>query len=458
MIDDPANHPAIKPAVNTLAKTFDMARDPDPEMHDLWVRKSKLIDEDVNAWLNIDASAEDHYKRARILRKVIPYCGCILKCMSSASILPVWALTWELDQEYNTEYHQRFREWLKNVQKNDLVVLGAITDVKGDRSLQPHQQDPDLHVHVHKRRKDGVVLRGAKVSVTGDNVANEIIVMPSRSLTEADKDCAICCAVPVDSPGLIMIVRPAPSTPRRTDMESFISHNQGITEPLEIFEDVFVPWERVFMDGEWEDCNRLAATINPRIERAGVCGAGCTAGRLDLAVGAAALMIEYNGLEKAHHLQDKLTQLAFLAEESFLIGVGAAFTGELHPSGVWMSNPMGVLKHLTRSKAPFKAAHLLMNIAGALPCTIPSMLDYKNPETKGYFDKYFVGKAGIPAEYRIRCAKLIADITSSPFAIDQMWESVLGGGTDENANMVMRRFGNFEERKKLAKKVAGIPE
>ena len=243
--------------------------------------------------------------------------SCFQRCVGFDAMNAMYSTTYDMDQKLGTDYHRRFCDYLKYIQENDFMVSGSMTDVKGDRGKAPHQQDdPDMYVRVVDKNDKGVIIRGAKAHMTGIINSHEMLVMPTVALREEDKEYAIACAVPVDAPGIIHIFGRQTNDLRRLegDMDQG-NATFGVVggEALTILEDVFVPWERVFMCGEYE----FAGTLVERFasyhrQNYG----GCKGGVSDIIIGATAQMAEYNGVAKASHIRDKITEMIHLAERS----------------------------------------------------------------------------------------------------------------------------------------------
>ncbi len=452
-IDNMVDHPLFKPGIDASSATYKAAHD--PRYRDLATVMSPLISERINAWTHIDQNAEDLIAKQKMTRMLTAQYVCIHRCLTVNTLGTVWGTTYEIDEKYNTQYHQRAIEFTKQVQKNDLLLAAAITDVKGDRSLLPHQQvDPDLYLRVVEKKKNGIIVRGAKANITGAAYANEIVVIPCRALTEKDKDYAVCFAIPPDTPGVTLIVRPPPVPRVIKKLDDPLSSKYGQVECLVIFEDVFVPWERVFMCGEW-DCTGAAMDILGVIERQGALG--CRAGRHDLLIGSAALIAEYNGVEQASHIRHKLTDMLMAAEIIYACGISSAIEGKKHPSGMYLGNILSsnVGKYHCSSKLR-EAFGYCQDISGGLVVTVPLEEDIHGPETRGYVEKYLKGKAEVPTEQRLRAFKLMEDLTASRLGGWILGESICGGGSPQAQRIQALQNFDMERCKKAARIAAGI--
>ena len=251
-IDDPVEHPIIRPSINALAATYDLAQ----TNPDLAASVSPYTGEKINRFLHIAENADDLILQNKMQRKLGQLTGtCFQRCVGMDAINSLHSVTYDMDQKYQSDYHQKFLSFLTMVQHGGFVISGAMTDVKGNRNLLPHQQsDPDLYVRVVDRNEDGVFIRGAKAHQTGCINSHWLIVMPTLRLTEKDKTYAIVGAIPVDAKGITYIYGRQSSETRHMEESTIDTGNQKFSgqEALVIFENVFIPNEFVFLDGEYE--------------------------------------------------------------------------------------------------------------------------------------------------------------------------------------------------------------
>jgi 4-hydroxybutyryl-CoA dehydratase/vinylacetyl-CoA-Delta-isomerase len=366
----------------------------------------------------------------------------------------VYITTYDLDKKCGTNYHERFKKFLKYVQDNDLMLAGAMSDPKGDRSLRPHQQkDPDVYVHVVEKKDDGIVIRGAKAHITGTVNAHEIIVMPTRAMGVEDKDYAVCFAVPVDAKGITLIFGRQTNDTRRLDGEIDSGNAKyGIVggEALIVFDNVFVPWDRVFMCGEYDFTGQLVETF-AGFHRSNY--GGCKVGLADVVTGAAYWMAENNGVEKSPYIRDLLAEMTSMAETCWSCSLACSYQGNKTNSGAYTINPLlaNVVK-LNITKFTYEWMRLAQDIAGGLIITLPSEKDFRNPEIGKYIDKYLVGKAGTPTEHRIRILRLIENMAVGA----GLPEALHGAGSPQAQKMMIQRRANFEGKKELAETIVSI--
>ncbi len=451
LVDDVAEHPFLKPTVRSMLATFELAFS--SEHRDLARAWSPFIESEVNRFNHIHESVEDLVKKVKLLRVLSRRVGsCFQRCVGWDALNTASIITYRIDGRHGTSYYERFIRYLKYVQERDLVVAGAMTDVKGDRRLRPSEQvDPDLYVHVAEKREDGVVVRGAKANITGVAASDEIFVMPTRAMSERDRDYALVFAIPVDTEGVKLIVGRQVNDTRRLEGEIDGLPYHAAHECLVVFDDVFVPWSRVFMCGEWEFAGSFVETF-ASYHRYGY--GGCKAGLIDVAIGASYALAEYTGVAEASHVRDKITEMILLAESMYAAGLAAAYEGSKQESGTYWVNPVyaNVTKQLV-TRYPYEVARLTHDIAGGIIGTLPSERDWRSPKLRPVLEKYLKCTGEKPVEYRIRMLRLLENMTSSTsFLI----ESMHGAGSPEAQRIMLRRQYSLEESRKTAEKLAGL--
>jgi 4-hydroxybutyryl-CoA dehydratase/vinylacetyl-CoA-Delta-isomerase len=455
-VTDPVNHPILRPSLNALAMTYRLAEDSsaDALMH----ARSGLDGREINLFTSIHGSTEDLIRKIKALRLLGQKTGCCFqRCVGWDALNAVSSVTYEVDQAKGTGYHKRFLDYLAYVQENDLVLNGAMTDVKGDRSKRPSEQaDPDLFVHIVERQADGIIVRGAKAHQTGAVFSHEIIVMPTLALRADDKDYALSFAIPVNTPGLIHIVgRQASDTRKLEGGEIDLGNAQfGGHETLLIFEDVFVPWERVFLCGEYEFAGLLVERFAGYHRQS---YGGCKVGVGDVLIGATATAAEYSGVAQAAHIKRKLAEMVHLNETLFACGLACSYMGAATTSGTYLVDLLlaNVCKQNV-TRFPYEIARLAEDIAGGLMVTMPSEKDWRNPHLRPYIEKYLRGVADVPTEDRMRILRLLENMTSGTGAIAYRTESMHGAGSPEAQVIVIGRLSDIAHKKDLAKVLAGV--
>jgi len=453
-IKDPVEFPFLKPTLNSITLTYELAHD--PKYADLMTATSHLTGEKINRFTHIPQNTDDLVKKVKMLRLLGQKTGsCFQRCVGMDALITMSSVTYEMDQKYKTDYYKRFIEFLKYIQRNDLMSAGSMTDVKGDRGLRPSQQaDPDLYLRVVEKGSDGIVVRGAKAHQSGSVFSHELIVMPTVTMREDEKDYAVSFAIPGDAEGIIYIVGRQVNDTRKLEGGEIDVGNAKYSvaghEALVIFNDVFVPWERVFMCGE---CDFTATLVERFASYHRQNYGGCKTGVGDVLIGATATVAEYNGVETASHIRDKITEMIHLNETMYSCGLSCSYEGYELPSGTYFVNPLlaNIVKHNV-TRFPFEMARLAMDIAGGIVGTMPSEKDFKHPKLGKYIDKYLKGKAEVPTEHRMRIVRLIENMALGTGLL----EDLHGAGSPQTQRIMISRLTDIEAKKKLAKILAGI--
>ena len=455
-VENVVDHPAFQPHVNCAALTYDLATK--PEYQELLSARSPFINDRVNRWTHIHENTDDLVKKVKALRFLGQKTGaCFQRCVGWDALNAVYSVTWEIDREKGTDYHARFLRYLERVQRDDLMIAGAMTDPKGDRSKKPGQQeDPDMYVHVVEKRPDGIVVRGAKAHMTGMVNSHEMLVMPTTGLSEEDSDYAVCFSLPVDAEGVIHIFGRQTNDTRRLENSTIDTgnHRFGIVggEALTVFDDVFVPWENVYLCGESEYAGLLVerfATLHRQNY------GGCKTGVSDVIIGAAAALADYNGVESASHIRDKLVEMTHLAETLYSCSLACSNEGRATPSGAYLADPM--LANITKQNVTrniYEICRLAQDIAGGLMATLPSEADLNNPEIGPFITKYLKGREGVDTEARIRMMRLIENLTGGTALV----ESMHGAGSPQAQKIMIYRNSSIKGKKKLAEILAGVEQ
>ncbi len=453
LVKDIVEHPMIRPSINAVAQTYQLA-ETDPELGSVI---SPITGKRINRFLHITHSVQDVVNQNVMQRKLGQITGtCFQRCVGMDAFNSLYSTTFEIDNKYGTDYHSKLKTFIAFVQNENFVIGGAMTDVKGDRSLAPHEQaDPDLFVHVVKRTNDGVYISGAKAHQTGCLNSHWLLVMPTMRLGEKDKDFAIVGAVPVDAEGITYIYGRQSCDTRSMEGGHMDTGNDqfGGQEAMVIFENVFIPNQYIFMNGEYDFASMLVERFTCFHRRSYVCKAGVG----DVLIGAAATVAEYNGLENVSHIKDKLVEMTHLNETINSTGIAASFCATPTESGAYMPNDLmaNVCKHHV-TKIPYELARLAQDIAGGLVATLPSERDFNSEKVGPLLQKYLKGKAEISAEDRFRILRLIENMTLGRNAVGYLTESMHGAGSPQAQRIQIARQMNLKEKKKFAQKLAGI--
>lgn len=456
-VEDPINHPIIRPSLNSFAATYEYAED--PQYEDLMTATSHLTGHKINRFTNIHQSTDDLIKKVKMQRLLgQKTASCFQRCVGMDAMNAVYSTTFEMDEEYGTDYHKKFVEFLTRVQDEDLAVDGAMTDVKGDRSLAPSKQvDPDLFLHVVERTEDGVYVTGAKAHQTGFVNSHEVLVMPTISMREGDEDYAISFAVPTDTEGITLIYgRQSCDTRKMEEYSSIDVGNQsyGGHEVLVVFDRVFVPNDRIFLNGEVKYAGMIVERFAGYHRQS---YGGCKTGVGDVLIGATATAVEMAGCAKASHVKDKLIEMTHLNETLYSCGIACSSQGAPTKSGAYLIDLLlaNVCKQNV-TRFPYDIARLAQDLAGGLMVTLPSEADYRNPELKPILDKYLQGVDGVPTEDRMRILRLIENLTMGTAAVGYLPESMHGAGSPQAQRIMIARQSNMQQKKDLAKHIAHI--
>jgi len=453
-VAEPVDHPMIRPSVNAVAATYDLA-EANPE---LATAVSPFTGERINRFLHIAASREDVVMQNKMQRRLGQLTGtCFQRCVGMDAINSLHSVTFEIDEAHGTAYRRRFLDFVAFAQARGYVIGGAMTDVKGDRGKPPHaQSDPDLYVHVTRRGEDGVWISGAKAHQTGCINSHWLIVMPTIRLGEADRDYAIVGALPVDAEGITYIYgRQSCDTRSMEEGDVDVGNARyGGQEAMVIFNDVFIPNEYIFMDGEYDFAAMLVERFTCYHRRSYVCKSGVG----DVLIGAAAAIADYNGVEKASHIRDKLVEMTHQNETIYSTGIAASFQSQRMKSGVWQCDDMiaNVCKHHV-TRMPYELARIAQDLAGGLVVTLPSQQDLDHDELGPLLEKYLQGREGVSTEARVRILRLIENMTLGRNAVGYLTESMHGAGSPQAQRVQIARQAQLEFKKQLARALAGLP-
>jgi len=455
LVKEPVDHPMIRPSINAVAETYDLA----VREEDLATVKSSITGQRVNRFLHIVESAEDLVNQNKMQRKMGQNTGtCFQRCVGMDALNSLYSVTYEMDEKYKTNYHKRLVDFIKMVQNENVVIGGAMTDPKGDRSKAPHEQeDPDMFVHVVERNDKGIIIKGAKAHQTGCINSHWIIVMPTMRLEEGDADYAVVGAVQADAPGITYIYGRQSCDTRSMEEGDLDAGNAKFSgqEAMIIFDNVFIPWDHVFMNGEYEFAYMLVERFTCYHRRSYVCKTGLG----DVLIGAAAAIADYNGIPNVSHIKDKLVEMTHLNESIYAAGIASSYQSHPTKSGVWINDDMlaNVCKHNV-TRFPYEIGRLAQDIAGGLMVTLPSEKDFRNPETGPILRKYLKGRKGVDVENRLRVLRLIENMTMGRNAVGYLTESMHGAGSPQAQRIQIARQMQLGYKKKLAKNLANVKE
>lgn len=452
-IDSVVDHPMTKPHVNSAAMTYELAQD--PLYQNLMTADSHLTGTKVNRFTHVHQSKEDLVNKVKMMRMIAQKTGtCFQRCVGLDAMNATFITTYNVDKKYGTEYHKKFTTWLKYVQENDLMIAGAMTDVKGNRNKKPSgQSDPDLFTHIVEKREDGIVIKGAKAHMTGMANSHEMLILPTTNLLEGDEAYAVACAVPVDAEGVTHVFGRQTNDQRRLqgDLDTGNSEYAIVGgETLTVLDNVFVPWDRVFMCGEIEFAQdyvtRFAAYHRQNY-------GGCKVGNSDVLIGATSLIAKMNGANKASHIKDKLIEMTHLAETMYCCSLACSYEGVKEEAGSYYVNTLLANEvKLNCTKNMYEISRLAHDIAGGFIATLPHEWDFNSPVTGPLIKKYFVGNEEYSAEDRIKIARLLENMSGGT----ALAESMHGAGSPQAMRIMILRESNMEQKEELAANLAHV--
>lgn len=438
-----ADEPLLAPGVAAVGVTYDFAQK--LQYAELMTATQKTSGKLVNRMLHISEDSNDLLSKLEAVRLVCAESGCAQRYLSHDALNALYQSTWQTDETHGTDYHQRFLSYLHDVQDQDLTLGVAMTDAKGDRSLRPGQQaNADVYVHIKERRADGIVISGTKAIVTGAPYMHEFLVMPCRTHRTEDADYAVACAVPIDATGVTIVARPAG---RPGESAAKFSAKYGQSTGVVIFEDVFVPHDRVFLAGECEEGGFLTTSYATHHRYSCI---GARAGFGDLLIGAGAMVTEANGLDpdRHGHIRDAMVDLITITEGFYACGVAASVYCQEDPAGVVMPDAVfsNIGKLLLANKI-YDMHRLAHYVSGGMIVALPGPDEDHNPETAASLAAVLGGRQDIPADKRLEVARFIEDLTASH---QGGWYSVIslhGGGSPEAMKReIWRNYPTYEKR------------
>jgi 4-hydroxybutyryl-CoA dehydratase/vinylacetyl-CoA-Delta-isomerase len=453
-VEDLEANPNTKTVLDATARVFDLGMD--PQYDEVMNVVSPLVEEKVSRNVHPARSTSDLEMRAEMGLLTAQKLGtCNYRCVGCDAIHGTASVTYEMDQKLSTEYHHRFIEWLKHIQKNDLAVSGGVMDVKGSRDLRPEEGDPDLFVRVAERRPDGIVLRGAKLHQSGAIGADETLVIPGVAPRKGEESYAVACAVKNSQEGITYISQYNAMSAER----EFVGDNSKLGNPLYgqretcmmVFEDVFVPWERVFMCGETDYAHMLLLRFAKQHRM--TCGGSCKAGFMDLIIGATQTLVEYLGLNKAPMIRQQITEMIKVREISYGCTIAAAYKGEEEPVGSGFCLPndtFGNAAKLNTCDGFWEVMKWAGDIAGGFSVTMPSEKELENAVTRPLVEKYLKTRGS--AKDRMRMTRFLQNWVAGLHGVGT-WH---GAGPRQNQMIMLYRDTDLQEKKRMAQELAGL--
>ena len=454
-VENVVDEPMFQPHINTAALTYELANT--PEYEEVMTATSHLTGNKINRFTHIHQNIDDLVKKVRMMRLLGQKTGtCFQRCVGLDALNALYTSTYDIDEQRGTNYHKNFKEFLQYVQDNDLMSAGAMTDPRGDRSQKPHeQQNPNTFLHIKEQNKDGIIVNGVKAHITGVINSHEIIALPTRAMTDQDKAFSVAFAVPVDAPGIKLVFSRQTNDTRRLESPLDAGNPKYAIvggEALVLFNDVFIPWGRVFMAGEHEFTGQLVETFAGH-HRANY--GGCKVGLADVVIGASHWISEAHGTDKASHIVDKLTEMISLAETCWSCSLACSYEGQKTPSGAYNINPL--LANVTKlniTRMVYEWMRIAHDIAGGKIITIPSEMDINNPDIKDLIYESFQGKDNVEVDYIFRMLRLIENMSVGA----GLPEAMHGAGPPAAQKLMLARRGNVQQKKNLAETICSIQQ
>jgi aromatic ring hydroxylase len=454
-VKDVTVHPTLRVAVEHASIDYHMAED--PRYRDLAVVADPHTGELMSRYYHLPRNSHDLLQRSKLIETATQLgrtLVVLIKEIGSDALFALHMVARHMDDHLHTDYLSRVQAFYRHCASNDLAVAVAQTDVKGDRSLSPSAQaHPDYYVRIVEERPAGIVVRGAKVHTSVLTNANEVIVLPTRNMAEADRDYAVAFAMPVQTPGLKMICSPY-GAPRHGHFDHPITSQHKMTETLTVFDDVFVPRERVFLQKEWQYAGALAKTF---VEFHRFTAVSYKLPLTDALVGAAQLIAEYNGLTRANHVREKITRLIAYTQTLRALTQQAALQCRIAEEDIAVPNPLLVnIAKLHFAENYHRMIAYLQDISGGILVTAPGEEDLLNPETRPFIEKYLGGKTGVGAAARLRLLNMISELTASDFGGYQSVLAIHAEGSIEAEKMAIHREYDFHDSIELVQYISGL--
>ncbi len=431
-VEDFVNHPNVKPTVDAIALTYSIA--------EKYAAESKLVGEKVNRLNYVNETFEDLILRYEYQRELsMRLATCNYRCTGCDAINAIFPATKALDEREGTDYHKRFLNFLKEIQKNDYACTAALTDVKGDRGKRPSEQK-DKYLHVVEKREDGIVVRGAKIAQSGAFAADVNFVLPTQTFKQGEEEFAVVFAAIPEDEGIKYVIQNTGVQAKQREGGRFEAGNKygDRTTCMVVFDDVFIPWERVFV---FEDLKATRDVLNYFASSHRCVGAACKAGFIDSMAGAASLMLKVNGLEGVSALQQRIAEMIAVSEGAFAISVGAAVKGANY-NGCWLPNPkMANSGKIIGVEGFTKALVNLIDLSGGIVGTSPSEFDLES------VGEFLQAKEDFTAEQRLKVVKFVEFWATSSHLIG----AIHGGGSPAAALVTLRFLMDLKSREDAVK-------
>jgi 4-hydroxybutyryl-CoA dehydratase/vinylacetyl-CoA-Delta-isomerase len=445
----------IEPSINTIKKIYELAQV--DEYKHLMTAKSHFTGAVINRFTHIHQSVEDLIKKVEMQRLLGQKTACCFqRCVGFDAANALYSVTWEIDKKYDTHYHERFKNYWKEVQSQDLFVTGSMTDTKGDRSKRPNKQsDPDQYLHIVEEDDKGIIVRGAKIHQTGFLNSHRAIVMPTLALRPGEEEYAVSFGINTDEKGIVMIYGRQSSDTRKMEQGKYEIGNwkYGGQEIFVLFDDVFVPHEHVFMKGEIDFTGDLVNRFAGYHRQSYACKTGVG----DVLIGAAALSARFNGVEHASHIRDKIVEMVHLNETLWSCALACSAKGFQREAGNYeMDMLLANVNKQNVTRFPYEIGRLAEDLAGGIICTMPSQADMENPEIGVLIKKYLTTCKDVAPEDRYRLIRFVENLSMGVASLSYKTESLHGAGSPQAQRIMISRQANIEDQINLVKEIIDI--
>lgn len=445
-VADVTTHPILRLAVEHASLDYKMAEDP--------IYRDLAVTEDgFSRYFTTPRSSSDLLARSALIEAATRAGKTLVVLIKEIGTDALFALL-AIADTLGEPYASRIRAFYEHCRDNDLAVCVAQTDVKGDRSVGPSQQpNPDVYLRIVERRSDGIVVRGAKIHTSVSVNSNELIVLPTRAMGPDDGDYAVAFAVPVDTPGLLLVASPYLTTKDKTAAEHPVSAEHKMVETVTLFDDVFVPAERVFLAGEVEHAGELARGF---VEFHRFTAVSYKLPLVDALVGAALTAARVNGLDRAGHVRDKLSQLICYAETLRALTHHAAERAKVISDIAIPDTLLVNIAKLQFAAGLHNAFQLVQDIAGGLVVTYPAPEDLDHPAYGMALGRYLESAGGMSGRERLRVMSLISDLTAGEYGGYQAVLAVHAEGSIEAEKLTILAQYDRKSAFEYARWLSGI--
>jgi len=455
-IDKFWEHPIIIPTINSTKMSYELAQI--PEYQDLMTAQSHLTGEIINRFCHIHQSTDDLIKSVQMQRLMGQHTGCCFaRCPGFDAANALYSVTFDIDKKYGTNYHERFKNYWIEVQQKDMTCSGTMTDPKGNRSKRPSEQsDTDLFLHKVDEYDDGMVVRGAKIHQTGFLNSHRALVMPTLSMRPGDEEFTISFGIDTDHKDLTLVYGRQSCDTRKMEEDKIDVGNfkYGMHEIFVIFDDVFIPNEHIFMNGEIEFSREIVERFAGFHRQS---YGGCKSGVGDTLIGASALASQQLGVEKASHIKDKLAEMIHLNETLYCCGIACSALGFQREAGNYEIDMLRAnVTKLNVTRHPYAMTRLAEDIAGGIICTLPSVKDLKSEEVGSLLKKYLCTCDDLSLEDRYKVLRYIENLTMGLTGVSFKGESLHGAGSPQAQKIMINRRAKLEEKIGFIKKILDI--